>query len=334
MAQAETHMPGSTPFETIVLLDNTPEKRVMELRALLPAGFVLTHGTEDGEAHRMEIIRDADYAIAGQVPVGANVLRAASRLKLLHKWGVGVDNIDLEAARRLNIRVARTTGSNALAVAEFTIGLILSAMRCIPYGHHRLQGGAWHGPSRLPTPTLLLSGKVVGIVGLGAIGTNVARLLRGFGCQILYAKRNPRSPEEEAELGVRHADLNTILTECDVVSLHCPLTPETRDMIGMAALQRMKKSAILVNVARGGVVAEEDLRTALRERIIQAAAMDVFSIEPLQAENPFLGIDNLVLTPHLAAVTADDFEPTVRRMFETIRRVSRGEPVPPLDLVV
>ncbi|CAN1496405.1 SerA Phosphoglycerate dehydrogenase and related dehydrogenases [Rhabdaerophilaceae bacterium] len=320
--------------KTIVILDNTPPKRVEELRALLPEGFVLTNGTAQGDAHMKEIIAEADFAIAGQVAVSGEVLHAAKRLKLLHKWGVGVDNLDLETARALNIRVARTTGSNALAVAEFTIGLMLAAMRCIPYGHHMLQNGVWHGPSRLPVPTLLISGKTVGIIGLGAIGSNVAKLLRGFGCRILYAKRTRLSGQEEEALGVTHASLDEIFTQADILSLNCPLTSETANLIDMNVLKRMKRSAILVNVARGGVVVEEDLRTALKERIIQAAAMDVFSIEPLPAENPFLGIDNLVLTPHLAAVTADTFVPTVKRMFENIRRVSVGEPVPPLDLVV
>lgn len=319
---------------TIVLLDPTPEKRLIELRALLPEGFVLTHGTERGDAHLKEIIQDADFAISGQVAVSGDVLRAARRLKLLHKWGVGVDNIDIGTARELGIKVARTTGSNALAVAEFTIGLMLSALRCSAYGHHMLKQGEWHGPSKLPVPTLLLSGKTVGIVGLGAIGQNLAKLLRGFGCTLLYSKRNPLPAEEEAALGVRHVGIGELLAHSDVVSLHCPLTPDTANLIDNAAFARMKATAVLVNVARGGVVAEDDLLDALRNRTIQAAAMDVFSIEPLPADSPLLTLDNLVVTPHLAAVTADTFEPTVRRIFANIAHVARGEPVPERDLVV
>ncbi len=320
--------------QTIVLLDNTPESRAVQLRSYLPEGFVLTHGTQFGEDHIKEIIRHADFAIAGQVGVSGDVLRAATKLKLLHKWGVGIDNLDIETARALGIRVARTTGSNALAVAEFTLGLTLSALRCVSYGHHMLKQGMWSGSGRLPTQTFLLSGKTVGIIGLGAIGSSVARLLRGFGCRILYAKRKPLSPDEEKVLGVTHASFEEILTHSDVISLHCPLTPETANLIDHAAFARMKRTAVLVNVARGGVVVESDLFEALQNRTIQAAAMDVFSIEPLPADSPLLSLDNLVVTPHLAAVTTDTFEPTVRRMFENIRRVSVGEPLPERDVVV
>jgi phosphoglycerate dehydrogenase-like enzyme len=293
---------------------------------------VLTHGTARGDDHMKQIIADADYAIAGQVGVSREVLQAASKLKLLHKWGVGVDNLDVDAARELGIKVARTTGSNAVPVAEFTLGLMLSALRYISFGHAELKKGDWRG-GRLPGETFQLSGKTVGIVGFGAIGKNVAKLLRGFGCTILYSKRQPLDAAEEAALGVRHASLQELLAQSDIVSLHCPLTPETADMIDKAAFAAMKKTAVLINVARGGVVVESDLVEALRAGEIAAAAMDVFSVEPLPADSELLTLDNLVVTPHLAAIAADNFAPTVKRMFNNIAVVSRGEPVPALDLV-
>jgi phosphoglycerate dehydrogenase-like enzyme len=211
---------------------------------------------------------------------------------------------------------------------------MLSALRCLSYGHERLKHGAWHGPGLVPMPTMLLSGKTVGIVGLGAIGTQLVGLLRGFGCRVLYAKRNRLSQAQETALGVNHGTLETLLAESDVVSLHCPLTAETAGLIDRHAFSRMKRSAVLVNVARGGVVVEDDLCHALQNRVIQAAAMDVFSIEPLPADSPLLLLDNLVVTPHLAAVTMDTFEPTVRRMFENMRRVAQGEAVVAGDRVV
>jgi phosphoglycerate dehydrogenase-like enzyme len=261
------------------------------------------------------------------------VLRAAKRLKLLHKWGVGYDNIDIAAARALGIRVARTTGSNAVPVAEFTLGLMLASLRFIAYGHHELKQGHW-ATGRLPGDPFMLSGKTVGLVGFGAIGQNVAKLLKGFGCTILYSKRTPLAAEEDAALGVAHAPLARILAEADVVSLHCPLTPETANLIDAAAFAAMKTTAVLVNVARGGVVDEAALVEALRARAIAGAAMDVFSVEPLPADSPLLGLDTLVLTPHLAAMAADNFAPTVTRMFANIARVSRGEPLPERDAVV
>ncbi|OYW97757.1 MAG: 3-phosphoglycerate dehydrogenase [Bosea sp. 32-68-6] len=297
--------------ETICLLDMTTPARAQKLRALLPPGFVLTHGTARGDEHMKEIIAQADYAISGQVAVSGDVLRAGKKLKLLHKWGVGYDNIDIATARQLGIKVARTTGSNALPVAEFALGLMISALRYIGYGHAELKKGHWSTGS-LPGETFMLSGKTVGLIGFGAIGQNVARLLRGFGCTILYNKRQPLTPQEEAELGVRQASLDEILAQADIVSLHCPLTPETTNLIGREAFARMKKTAVLINVARGGVVDESALVIALRDR----------------------ALDNLVVTPHLAAMAADNFAPTVSRMFANIAHVSRGEPVPAKDLVV
>jgi phosphoglycerate dehydrogenase-like enzyme len=317
----------------VAVLDVLPEPRVDAMRALLPPGFTLISGVAPGDEAMKALIRDADFAISGQVAVSGDVLRAARKLKLLHKWGVGVDNLDVAAARELGVKVARTTGSNALPVAEFTIGLMLSTLRFSAYGHHMLKQGVWNGPGKLPAPTQLLSGRTVGIVGLGAIGANVARLLAGFGCAILYVKRTPLPEAEERALGVRRASLDEIIETADVISLHCPLTPETAGMIDAAAFRRMKPSAVLVNVARGGVVDEADLFEALKARTIRGAAMDVFSIEPLPADSPLLTLDNIVVTPHLAAVTADTFEPTVRRMFDTIARVARGEPVPERDSV-
>lgn len=318
--------------KSIVLLDMTSPARADHLRALLPPGFVLTHGTAPGEAHMKEIIAEADYAITGQVGVSGDVLRAARKLRLLHKWGVGVDNIDLAAARALGIQVARTTGSNAVPVAEFTLGLMLAALRFVAYGHAELKQGRWR-TGQLPGPTFTLSGKTVGLVGFGAIGQTVAKLLNGFGCTILYSKRRPLAADEEAALGVRHAPLPDLLARSDVISLHCPLTPETTGLIDAAAFGRMKPTAVLVNVARGGVVNEADLIAALAAKRIAGAAMDVFSIEPLPADSPLLGLDNLVVTPHLAAIAADNFAPTVKRMFDNILRVSRGEPVAERDRV-
>lgn len=318
--------------QTIVVLDAISEAVADRLRALLPDGFALTHATALGDDHLMEIIAEADYAISGQVAVSGAVLRAGKRLRLLHKWGVGVDNLDLETARELGVKVARTTGSNSTAVAEFTIGLMICALRHIPHGHFALQHGEWRNwRGRSP---FLLSGKTVGLVGFGAIGKAVARLLSGFGCTVVYTKPNRLGAGEEERLGVEYTELPVLLARSDVVSLHCPLTPATAGLIDRAALETMKPTAVLINVARGGVVAEGDLAWALRNGVIHAAAVDVFEVEPLPADSPLPHIDNLTLTPHLGAMAADAFEPTVRRMFGNIARVSRGEPLPALDAVV
>lgn len=314
--------------ETIVVLDPLTEQTAVRLRALLPPGFVLTHGSARDEAHLQAIIAEADYAVTGQIGVGAAVLGAARRLKLLHKWGVGVDNLDLEAAARLGIPVARTTGSNAVPVAELTVALMISCLRDLVPSASELSRGHWLG-GNFARPALLLSGKVVGLVGFGAIGQTVAKLLAGFGCTILYSTRRP----VEGVLGVRHVPLAELLARSDVVSLHCPLTAQTAGLIDRAALSTMKPMAVLVNVARGGVVVEPDLMWALENRVIKAAAMDVFATEPLPADSPLLRLPGLTVTPHMAASSVETFDSTVLQMFGNIERVSRGERVPERDLV-
>lgn len=318
--------------ETVAILDPIAPQTAERLRALLPPGLVLTHATDRGDDHLKELVRDAQYVISGQVAVSGDVLRAGRRLKLLHKWGVGVDNLDLDAARALGIPVARTTGSNAVPVAEFAIGLMMAAMRNLASGHAGLQAGVWRGLGGAGD-SFTLSGKTVGIVGFGAIGQALARLLSGFRCRILYSKRTPLPAVDAAILGAEHASIGELLAQSDVVSLHCPLTPETAGLIDARALRRMKRNAVLVNVARGGVVVENDLVAALRDGTIHAAAMDVYETEPLPPDSPLIGVPNLVLTPHIAALAADNFEKTVNHMFGNVARVARGEGVPAHDRV-
>ena len=316
-------------METIVVLDPLTEATAVKLRALLPPGFVLTHGTARDEAHLQEIIAEAEYAITGQIGVSGAVLGAGKRLKLLHKWGVGVDNIDLDAARRLGVTVARTTGSNAVPVAELTLALMIAALRDFTRAAAELDQGRWVG-GNYARPSFLLSGKTVGIVGFGAIGQMVAKLLAGFGCTLLYSA--PRA--KNTATGARHVPLADLLAASDVISLHCPLTPDTAGIIDRAALSTMKPSAVLVNVARGGVVVEPDLVWALQNRVIHAAAMDVFETEPLPADSPLIGLAGLTITPHMAASSVETFDSTVRQMFSNIQAVAAGEPVPARDLVV
>ena len=318
---------------TIVVLDPITEATAAKMRALLPEGFGLTHGSARDEAHLQAIIADAEFAISGQIGVTAAVLGAGRQLRLLHKWGVGVDNLDLDAARRLGIKVARTTGSNAVPVAELTVGLMISTLRSMAHAAAELSEGRWIG-GNFARPAFLLSGKTVGLVGFGAIGQAVARLLRGFGCTILCSKERPMDPGLEAELGVRHVPLAELLAVSDVVSLHCPLTPATAGLIDRKALASMKPTAILVNMARGGVVVEPDLVWALQTKVIHAAAMDVFETEPLPPDSVLLKLDGLTVTPHMAAASAETFDKTVLQMFGNIERVARGEAVPERDSVV
>ena len=324
-------MPG-TDLVRVVVLDALSPALLARLRSLAPHDYEISCAGAANPGDRTRLLAAARFAIAGQSAVPGELLRRAPKLELLHKWGVGTDNIDLDTARELGIPVARTTGSNATPVAEYALGLALAAMRSLASGHAGLKAGKWCG-FPLPRDSLTLSGKTVGIVGFGAIGQRFARLLAGFDCRILYSSRTRKPPELERGLRAHWSGLDELLARSDLVSLHCPLTPGTAGMIDRDALRTMKRSAILVNTARGGIVRDDDLLWALREGVIHAAAADVFEVEPLPADSPLIGLDNLVLSPHIAALAADHFEPTVQRMFANFERIRRGETIPAHEVV-
>jgi len=266
------------------------------------------------------------------IPVTADILAAAPRLRLLHKWGVGIDNVDLDAARAQGVAVARTTGSNAVPVAEFAVGLMLALGRSIPRADASTKAGGWDKQGQWRR-SRLLGGKTVGIIGFGAIGRMVARRLAGFEVTLLYHSRRRLDAGEEAALGVAWRELDELLAECDVVTLHCPLTPQTVGLIGAPQLARMKPGALLINTARGGVVDEAALVAALRSGHLGGAAVDVFDMEPPPPDHPLLSCDNVIVTPHCAATAYENSERSVRHWLANIERVARGEPIPERDLV-
>lgn len=307
---------------TVVLLDPSPPDRLDRIRPFLPQGWVLTTAASRSPQDQLAALHGASFAITGDMAV-TDAMMAVPGLKAVHKWGVGYDSIDLEAARRHGVRVLRTTGSNAVAVAETTLGLILAVNRNIVRGHVGILGGGWPKAQVGPGSTIL-SGRTVGIVGMGHIGKALARLLRGFGCPILYTKRIPLSAAEEAALGVRFQPLDGLLASADVVTLNCDLNDSTRNLIDSRRLDLMKPDAILVNAARGGVLVEADLAQAIRAGRLRGAGIDVFSAEPILPDNPLLGLDAVVLTPHLAALDAGGFAPSVRRMMDNLLAVQNG----------
>ncbi len=316
----------------LVMLDPATPERLDRLRPYLPEGWQIGTAASRAGADQVAALRGAAFAITGDVPVTADMM-AVPGVRGVHKWGVGYDNIDLDAARRHGVRVLRTTGSNAVAVAETTLGLILSVNRNLMRGHVGLRDGAWRKGELAPT-SMTLSGKTVGIIGMGYIGTALARLLRGFGCALLYTKRTPLSAGEEAVLGARFAPLEVLLQSSDVVTLNCELNESTANLIDAAALARMKPDAVLVNAARGGVMVEADLAQAVAAGRLRGAAVDVFAIEPITPDNPLIGLDRVILTPHLGAISADNFAPTVTRMMANLKAVADGTPPKDIDILV
>ncbi|MEX2644508.1 MAG: NAD(P)-dependent oxidoreductase [Acetobacterales bacterium] len=245
-----------------------------QLQALVPDGFEMVFATGREEDEHAALMRDADYAIVSSNKVTARMIDGAERMTLIHRWGIGIDLIDVEACRRNGIGLAVTHGVNAAPVAEMAVALTLDVLRQVSLADRAMREGRWLKNELRVTASSLMR-KTVGVVGMGNIGRAYVRLLRGFDCTVLYTKRNRLPEAEEKALGLTYATFGEILERADVVSLHCPLTDETRGLVDAAVLRRMKPRAVLINVARGEIVVEEDLVAALREGVIAGAGIDV-----------------------------------------------------------
>jgi phosphoglycerate dehydrogenase-like enzyme len=237
---------------------------------------------------------DCDYALIGRERVSLNTLIAMPKLKGISVYGVGIDNVDLTACQSKKIPVHVARGVNAPWVAEHVIGMAISLLRKLSFNHCKLSHQSYWNKDGGTS----LRGKLVGVVGYGAVGVQVAQLAKAFGCEIL-ANDILHKETEVALVGGRQVDLSTLLSESDVVSLHVPLDQSTRDLLHKANLQEMKTTSILINTCRGGVVNEQDLISTLENRSILGAALDVFELEP-DIDNDFRSLDNALLTPHTA----------------------------------
>ena len=285
------------------------------------------------DAEKAAKARDADYILCSWTPIPAQMIEAAPRLKLIQKYGIGVDKIDLKAAARRGVPVAIAAGVNAVAVAETAITLMLAVYKRLCLAHNSLRDGKWL-KWELRTGCYELWQKTVGVIGGGAIGRAVAkRLSHGFECRVLYHDAVRLAHATETAMGMTFASMDELLREADIVSLHVPLLPETRGLIGAREFAIMKPSAVLINTARGGVVDEPALIDALREETIAGAGLDVFAKEPPDRDNPLLRMDNVVVTPHNGGGTVDTMKRIIGHGFENIMRVERGEPLPEADRV-
>lgn len=260
-----------------------------------------TNTDEDDCIRRLE---GMDAVLATEDPYTAKVLNALKgTLKIISRTGVGTNSIDLNEASRLGIIVCNTPGLMANQVAEHALGLLLSLMRSISVSDTRIKSGKWLFGTRASPE---LEGKTIGLLGFGSIAKKFVRYLCGFDCSFLAY--DPCFDEEAAgKLGVKKSSIEEILAKSDVVSLHLPATPETKGMVNRTFLSKMKKSAFLVNTARGSIVNENDLYEALKNDVIAGAALDVMECEPPDPGNPLFGLDNVVITPHIGSVTQEGF---------------------------
>lgn len=268
-----------------------------------PEGFeVYKVGLEED----LDTLKQADYMVNRGGAVDQQVINAAPNVKLIQKWGVGYDKIDVKAAGAKGVPVAVCVGGNSLPVAELAVSLMLDVLRNIVPMAERMKDGEWAREKFSPR-SYLLHGKVVGLIGIGNIAKKVAAIVRnGFESQVLYYDVFRLSPEEEEKLGVRYAELDELMAQSDVVSVHVPLLESTAGMVNQALLEKMKPTACIINTSRGGVINEQDLIRVLKDGKILGAGLDTFAVEPLDQDSELLKLDCVVTTPHCGGNTVDN----------------------------
>ena len=276
----------------------------------------------------LEAVRDREGLLCLLTDrIDASLMDAAPRLRVISQCAVGYDNVDVAAASARGIRVGNTPGVLTDATADFAFTLMLSAARRVVEAADFVRQGRWETWGL----TLLLGqsawGATLGIIGFGRIGQALARRARGFEMKILYYDLE-RNPQAETELGATWYPLDELLSQSDFVSIHTNLTPETRSLIGEAALRKMKPNAVLVNTARGPVVDSQALYQALKEGWIAAAALDVTDPEPLPAQNPLLSLPNLIVVPHIASATVASRGQMALMAVRNLVAGVHGEPLP------
>jgi phosphoglycerate dehydrogenase-like enzyme len=292
-------------------------------RALTPPGFELV-AADFGTPEFYAAAADAEYFLGLARTMGTEFFRSAPKLKLVQLLSAGYDRVDIEAARKAGVPVANNGGANAIAVAEHTILLMLAVLKQLVRFHLDVVAGRWRPPASSESPVYELSGRTVGIVGLGNIGKKVARRAAAFDARVQYYDIVRLSAAEEDALGVRFVLLSELLRTSDIVSLHVPLTDATRRMIGARELGLMKPGAILVNTCRGPVVDEEALYQALKEGRLGGAGLDVLVDEPPPKDHPLFSLPSVTLTPHSAGPTWENWTARFRNGFDNIERVAAG----------
>jgi glyoxylate reductase len=313
--------------------------KILVARELPEAAMKVLAGHEV-DAHRgetalakaalIERLRDKDALLCQLTQeVDAEVLASAPKLRIVANVAVGTDNIDVAAATARGIAVTNTPGVLDDSTADFAFALLLAVSRRVVEGDRMVRSGAWRGWDLMLLLGADVHGKTLGIVGLGRIGRRVAARARGFGMRVLYHNRKRLAAEEERALGVEWAEKERLLAEADFITLHVPLIPETRHLIGARELARMKPTAYLINVSRGPVVDEAALAEALARKQIAGAALDVFEEEPV-IHSELLELPNVVLAPHIASATVETRTRMAVLAAENVAAALRGQQPPNL----
>lgn len=301
------------------------------MREEAPKGFDLlfVKSKTDKDEH-LRLLAEADYISPNGIKLTEEYTRAAKKAKLIQAWGAGMDAYDLDLLRELNIALQGGVGLNAAAVAEMVILHMLAINRHLLYVDSKIRTGAWL-KSEMRDRCYSVYGKTVGLVGMGNIAQKVAQYAKGLDVErILYYDIKRLTPEEEQNMGLEFMEIDDVVRNADILSLHIPLNPATRKLIDRRRIAMMKPDAILINTARGGVVDEAALIEALRERKIRGAGLDTFDPEPPSPDNPIFKLDNVVLTCHGGGAVRENIVPRIRHIYDCIVKFEAGEPIDPI----
>jgi D-3-phosphoglycerate dehydrogenase len=312
---------GGIPMFKILVSDPISDLGIQQLKDAADVTVDKKTGLKEDEL--IAIIGEYDaLLVRSQTKVTERIMEAGNKLKVIGRAGVGVDNIDLEAATKRGIVVINAPDGNTIATCELTFAMMMSAARQIPQAYKKTVTGEW---DRKTFVGVELRAKVLGIIGMGRIGSEVAKRAKVFGMEVLGY--DPFLTEDRAEkMGVKLCTVNEIAAQADFITVHTPLTPETRHIIGKAQFDIMKKGARIINCARGGIVDEVALVDAINQGIVAGAAFDVFEDEPPAADHPFLNHPQIIVTPHLGASTIEAQENVAIDVSEEVLHILRNEP--------
>lgn len=303
-------------MQKILVTDDIDESALHVLNAYYKVEFELL----DAETLLKRIKDYVALVVRSRTKVTKDVIENASILKVIGRAGIGVDNIDVDTATKHGIAVVNAPGASTIAVAELTICYLLNLSRDLISAHTSLKSKKWEKKKFMG---IELYGKTLGIIGCGRIGTEVAKRAKSFGMKCIGY--DPYlSTDIKQKIGIDIVELDKLLTESDFITIHTPLTSETRNLIDTAEIAKMKKDVCIINCARGGIVNENALFKALKERRIKAAAIDVFENEP-PFDSPLLGLENLIVTPHIGASTIEAQFRAGKVIAEQVLKVLKGE---------
>lgn len=296
------------------------------LKSVVPTGFTVeTLETATYDCLLRQCV-DADYLlVSGRLPINEGVLSAVPKLRMIQRTGVGTDMLDLEAIKQHGIPVYVNAGINARSVAEHTITLMLCCLKNIPLISSNVKKGIWK-KQETGVSCHELHGKTVGLVGMGAIGKQVATFLKVFGAKVLYTDLFRQTKEMEDQLSLTYVEsFQEMLPQIDILSFHCPLTQDNREMLNEEMLAIMKDGAMVVNTARGKLLNEEALFKALTYGKIHSAALDVHYEEPIKGVSKFAAMDNVILTPHIAGLSYESFHAMLKGAVNNIVAYEKGD---------